>query len=130
MLKYEIDRRTWYRGCTSGDSKLWSTKYEYNGEPMKCCLGFDGLACGILEEYIVDMAEPEAVGQHTGNGANALPGLIFWPDDGDLPENTPLAHLMMRVNDTPVGSSAAIHRATARTVEGLPEFLTSKGIAL
>jgi hypothetical protein len=47
-MKFVVDRRTWYRGNGSGESKLLRT------DGMRCCIGFVGKQCGIPDVELMD----------------------------------------------------------------------------
>jgi len=51
IMKLVIDRKTWYRGKGSKDSRL------LNNEGQKCCLGFLATACGIEDEKIFNTSK-------------------------------------------------------------------------
>lgn len=60
-----IERATWYRGKGARGSVL------LNRYGMKCCLGFDAIACGLRPENILGIARPDEI--------DTSPGIM--PDD-------------------------------------------------
>lgn len=55
MLKVQIDREHWSRGC---DGMLYNP-----GDGKMCCLGFVALKLGFSKEEITDVADPETMAE-------------------------------------------------------------------
>jgi hypothetical protein len=51
MAKFVVDRRTWYRGEGSSDSRLLTE------DGKRCCIGFVGQQCGIPDGALLNVAE-------------------------------------------------------------------------
>lgn len=73
MDKLVIDRKKWYRGKGSTESRL------LREDGQMCCLGFDMLRRGFTEDQILDAGTPEEVDGLEGE----IDGLVFLQESDD-----------------------------------------------
>lgn len=90
LTKLKIDRAIWCRGninlSSSGESQLLTD----NG--TMCCLGFVGVACGIKEKDLFDVADPFDL---TGKAKK------IWPTDDDNYHAGDILNDLLYENDNP-----------------------------
>lgn len=96
-MKFTVDRKTWYRGYGSDNSKLLLE----NG--MMCCLGHISLQCGLTERQILHRTTPYRaitndgfLGQKVFN----VPVGFDWLLNDSHDSTSEIAGEMMNVNDS------------------------------
>ena len=121
MSKLVIDRRTWYRGQGSAESRLQRSE-----DGCRCCLGFYCLQlAGFPESEIVDKTSPQELDD--GVKITALHELLFFNEEDDQQYvDSSLTGELIDINDYELGAPHQYEQFKIATEQERERLITEK----
>jgi hypothetical protein len=101
LMNLVIKRSEWIRGQSARGSYLYRQR-----DDKKCCLGFLGLACGVVAGRMLQQAVPS----HILNIESALPPYMAFLLSEDRSTDSAVANELMVINDTTIGEIARVNQ--------------------